>query len=146
MTLGTRLLWVSALWWNVFTVKALATYRLRYEDDYEYEFSVLTTRFRFGGRKFSKCACSELKTRPRTPNLKVTINEHAISVSQRLTWEVKDKRNVSEIIVYGEKTNHSYSTNYDLRKRVRQKLENKTEICASHHQKAGVSYLPWPVS
>ena len=49
----------------------LATFRLQYEDDYEYEFSVLSTRFRFGGRKFSKCACSELKTRtrsrPRTP-------------------------------------------------------------------------------
>ena len=27
-----------------------------------YEFSVLSTRFRFEGRKFSKCACSELKT------------------------------------------------------------------------------------
>ena len=25
--------------------------------------SVVSTRFRFGGRKFSKCACSELKTR-----------------------------------------------------------------------------------
>ena len=51
--------------------KTLATFRLQYEDDYEYEFSVLSTRFRFGGRKFSKCACSELKTRtrsrPRTP-------------------------------------------------------------------------------
>ena len=34
--------------------------RLQYEDDYEYEFSVLSTRFRFDGRKFSKCACSEL--------------------------------------------------------------------------------------
>ena len=49
----------------------LGTFRLQYEDDYEYEFSVLSTRFRFGGRKFSKCACSELKTRtrrrPRTP-------------------------------------------------------------------------------
>ena len=33
---------------------------------YEYEFSVLTTRFRFGGRNFSKCACSELKTRTRS--------------------------------------------------------------------------------
>ena len=49
----------------------IATFRLQYEDDYEYEFSVLSTRFWFGGRKFSKCACSELKTRarsrPRTP-------------------------------------------------------------------------------
>ena len=49
----------------------LATFRLQYEDDYEYEFSVLSTRFRFGWRKLSKSACSELKTRtrsrPRTP-------------------------------------------------------------------------------
>ena len=44
----------------------LATFRLQYEDDCEYEFSVLSTRFRFGGRKFSKCACSELKTRSRS--------------------------------------------------------------------------------
>ena len=36
------------------------TFRLQYEDDYEYEFAVLSTRFRFDGRKFSKCACSEL--------------------------------------------------------------------------------------
>ena len=51
--------------------KKVATFRLQYEHDYKYEFSVLSTRFRFGGRKFSKCACSELKTRtrsrPRTP-------------------------------------------------------------------------------
>ena len=51
--------------------EAVATLRLQYDDDYEYEFAVLSTRFRFGGRKFSKCACSELKTRsrsrPRTP-------------------------------------------------------------------------------
>ena len=49
----------------------LATFRLEYEDQCEYEFSEQSTRFRFGGRKLSKCACSELKTRirsrPRTP-------------------------------------------------------------------------------
>ena len=49
----------------------LATFRLQYEEDYEYEFSVLSTRFRFEGQKCSKCACWELKTRtssrPRTP-------------------------------------------------------------------------------
>jgi len=49
----------------------IATFRLQDEDHYEYEFSVLSTRCRFGGRKLSKCACSELKTRtrgrPRTP-------------------------------------------------------------------------------
>ena len=45
-------------------VVLLATFRLQYED--EYEFSVLHTRFRFGGRKFSKYACSELKTRTRS--------------------------------------------------------------------------------
>ena len=51
-------------------MQVLATFRLQYEDDYEYVFSVLSTRFKFGGRKFSKRACSELKTRthrrPRT--------------------------------------------------------------------------------
>lgn len=49
----------------------LATFRLQYEDDYEYNFSVLSTRCRFGGQKILKCACSELKTwtrsRSRTP-------------------------------------------------------------------------------
>ena len=44
----------------------LATFRLQYEDDYEYDFSVLSTRCRFGGRKISKCACSELKARTRS--------------------------------------------------------------------------------
>ena len=47
--------------------KIIATFKLQYE----FEFPVLSTRFRFGGRNFSKCACSELKTRtrsrPRTP-------------------------------------------------------------------------------
>ena len=38
-----------------------ATFRLQYENDYEYDFSVLSTRCRFGGRKMSKCACSNLK-------------------------------------------------------------------------------------
>ena len=49
----------------------IATFRLQYEDHYEFKFSELSTRCRFGGRKISKCACSELKTRtrsrPRTP-------------------------------------------------------------------------------
>ena len=40
--------------------RKIATFRLQYEDDYEYEFSVLSMRFRFDGRKFSKCACAEL--------------------------------------------------------------------------------------
>ena len=48
----------------------IATFRLECEDDNEYEFSVLNKRLGFGGRKFSKSACSELKTRncsrPRT--------------------------------------------------------------------------------
>ena len=38
---------------------------------FQYDFSVLCTRFKFEGRKLSKCACSELETRtrsrPRTP-------------------------------------------------------------------------------
>ena len=44
----------------------LATFRLEYEDDHEHEFSIPSTRFRFGGPKFSKCACSELETRTRS--------------------------------------------------------------------------------
>ena len=48
------------------TTNMLATFRLQYEDDYQYEFSVLSTGFRLGGRKFSKCACSELKTSTRS--------------------------------------------------------------------------------
>ena len=50
----------------VHTAISWATFRLQYEDDDEYEFYVLSTRFRFGGRNFSKCACSELKTRTRS--------------------------------------------------------------------------------
>ena len=40
----------------------LATFRLKYKDNYEYKFSVLNTHFRFGWRNISKCTCSELKT------------------------------------------------------------------------------------
>ena len=42
---------------------ALGTFRSEDEDDYECEFSVLSMRIRFGGRHFSKCACSEQETR-----------------------------------------------------------------------------------
>ena len=38
----------------------IATFRLEYEDDYEYEVTVLSMRFRLAGRKFSKCECSVL--------------------------------------------------------------------------------------
>ena len=39
----------------------IATFRLEYEEDYEYEFTVLNTRsYRLPGRKCSNCACSEL--------------------------------------------------------------------------------------
>ena len=38
----------------------IATFRLEYEDDYEYEVTVLSMRFRHEGRKFLKCACSVL--------------------------------------------------------------------------------------
>ena len=48
-----------------------STFSLEYEDDYEYEFIALSTRFRLAGRKFLKCVCSELcprtRGRPRTP-------------------------------------------------------------------------------
>ena len=47
----------------VFYTLLLGTFRSEDEDDYEYEFSVLSTRIRFGGRHFSKYACSEQKTR-----------------------------------------------------------------------------------
>ena len=39
----------------------LGTFRSENEDDYEYEFSVLSMRIRFGGRHFSKYAYSDLK-------------------------------------------------------------------------------------
>ena len=41
--------------------QTLGTFRSEDEDDYEYEFSVLSTRIRFGDRHFSKYACSEQK-------------------------------------------------------------------------------------
>ena len=50
----------------VFERKILGTFRSEDEDDYEYEFSVLSMRIMFGGRYFSKCACSEQKTRTRS--------------------------------------------------------------------------------
>ena len=37
-----------------------------FRSEYEYEFSVLSTRISFRGRHFSKCACSERKTRTRS--------------------------------------------------------------------------------
>ena len=56
-----------------------ATFRLQYENDYEYEFSVLSTHFKFERRKLSKCACSELETRirrrPRTPIWRSLVRE-----------------------------------------------------------------------
>ena len=39
----------------------IATFRLEYEDDYEYEFSVLSTRFRFGGENFRIARAQNLK-------------------------------------------------------------------------------------
>ena len=42
---------------RVFTAELLGT--IRTQD--EYEFSVLSMRITFGGRHFSKCACSERK-------------------------------------------------------------------------------------
>ena len=44
----------------------IGTFRSEDEGDYEYEFSVLSMRIRFGARHFSKCACSEQKTRTRS--------------------------------------------------------------------------------
>ena len=48
--------WISL---NVVPIKS-ATFRLEYKDDYKYEFSALSTYFRFLGWKFSSCTCSEL--------------------------------------------------------------------------------------
>ena len=39
----------------------LGSFRSEDEEDYEYEFSVLIMRIRFGDRHFSKCALSERK-------------------------------------------------------------------------------------
>ena len=44
---------------RVFTAELLGT--IRSEDEDGYEFSVLSMRITFGGRHFSKCACSERK-------------------------------------------------------------------------------------
>ena len=44
----------------------LGTFRSEDEDNCEYEFSILSMRIRFGGRHFSKCACSEQETRTRS--------------------------------------------------------------------------------
>ena len=44
----------------------IGTFRSEGEDDYEYEFSVLSMRIRFEARQFSKCACSEQKTGTRS--------------------------------------------------------------------------------
>ena len=58
----------------------IATLRLQYEDDYKYQFSILSTCFRFGGQKFSKCACSELKTRTRS-RPRITIRRSLIMLN-----------------------------------------------------------------
>ena len=62
----------------------VATFKLEYEDDYEHEFTVLSKRLRFGGRQFLKCACSDLKTRPRSP--RTSIRRSLISKRRRWWW------------------------------------------------------------
>ena len=47
-------------------VTLVGTFRSEDEVDYEYEFSVLSMCKTFGGRHFSKSACSEQKTRTRS--------------------------------------------------------------------------------
>ena len=53
--------------------ESLGTFRSEDEDEYQHEFSVLRMCIRFEDRHFSKCACSEQKTRtrsrPRLPSL-----------------------------------------------------------------------------
>ena len=39
---------------------SIATFRLEYEDVYEYEVTVLSMRLRLAGREFSRCARSVL--------------------------------------------------------------------------------------
>ena len=41
-------------------ITMIASFRLQYEDDYEYEVTALSMRFRLAGPKFLKCACSTL--------------------------------------------------------------------------------------
>ena len=59
----------NSAWRWPFAVDAMlhlsATFRLENENDCEYEFSVMGTRITFKERNFSKCACSELRTRSR---------------------------------------------------------------------------------
>ena len=51
-----------------FVEMIIGTFRSQDEDEYQYEFSVLSIRIRFGDRHFSKCACSEQKTRWLVPS------------------------------------------------------------------------------
>ena len=58
---------ISTVFSVSFFAEKLGTFRLEDEDDYEYgQFSVLSMGIRFEGRHFSKCACSEQKTRTRS--------------------------------------------------------------------------------
>ena len=47
---------VRRIWYYI---KTIGTFRSEDEDDYDYEFSVLSMHTRFGGQHFSKCACSQ---------------------------------------------------------------------------------------
>ena len=51
----------------------LGTLRSENEDYYEYEFSILSMRIRFGGRHFSKCACSERKRKGKEMELYISV-------------------------------------------------------------------------
>ena len=42
-------------------ILSLATFRLQYEDDYEFEFSILSTRFRLEGENFRSARAQNLK-------------------------------------------------------------------------------------
>ena len=60
--------------YNFRPLPSLGTFRS--EDDDHQEFSVMSMRIEFGGRHFSKCACSERKTRTTSPHKRkvVTLN------------------------------------------------------------------------
>ena len=64
--------WLIAQWQTSgIPNQSIGTFKSEDKDEYQYEFSILSMRIRFGDRHFSKCACSEQKTctrsHPRPP-------------------------------------------------------------------------------
>ena len=106
--------------WSAYMLFIQATFRLQYEDDYEYEFSVLSTRFKFGRQIISKRACSKLETRtrsrPRTPIWRSQI------------WQLKPKKGTCYIsIKINEKPKSSFS--FSLRVSPPLRLFKHSKVC-----------------